>query len=122
MLDFTDSIELKGGTKMSENQSTIGEHARAYEPKQMKNIADLEGVSVDQVIKEDTRKDMNDEDYDVTFMMVPDKEGKVVEHRIPNSVLAQLKTMLKEKPDMKTFKVVKEGEGLNTKYTVIPLE
>ena len=102
--------------------STIGEHAKAYEPKQMKNISDLEVVSVQQVIKEEVKLDKDGEPYEVTFIVLPNSEGKNEEYRVPNSVLAQLKTMLKEKEDMKTFKVIREGEGLNTKYTVVPLE
>ena len=97
--------------------TTIGEHAQAYEPKRMKNIADLEAVSTQQIVKSEVRKDNDNEDYEVTFIVIDSEE-----FRVPNSVLAQLKTMFKEKPDMKTFKVVKEGEGLNTKYTVVPLE
>ena len=88
----------------------------------MLNITDLEVVSVSQLIQEETRKNADDEEYDVVFIMSPDKEGKMKEHRVPNSVLSQLKTMLKEKPDMETFKVVKEGEGFKTKYTVVPLD
>ena len=100
----------------------IGEHAKAYEPKQMKNIADLEVVSIVQELKQEVRQDADKEDYEVKFMVFPDAEGKPEEYRVPNSVLTQLKTFLKEKPDMKTFKVVKEGENLNTKYTVVPLD
>jgi len=36
-------------------------------------------------------------------------------------VLGNLKAILGQKPDLKTFKVTKQGAGMNTKYTVIPL-
>ena len=97
--------------------TSIGEEAQAYEPQRMKNIADLEVVSVEQEIKKDARKDQANEEYSVSFVVMGNEE-----YRVPNSVLEQLKTMIKEKPDMKTFKVTKKGEGLNTSYQVVPLE
>ena len=39
----------------------------------------------------------------------------------PNSVVATLKEILKKNPDLKRFQVAKTGEGLKTRYTVIPL-
>ncbi len=103
--------------------TTIGEHAEAYEPKRMKNIADLQVVSISQEIKTEVRKNKDDEEYEVSFISLPTgDEGKIEEYRVPNSVAEQLKVMLVEKSGMKTFKVVKEGDNLNTKYTVVPLE
>lgn len=99
--------------------STIGEEAKDYEPKQTKNIADLDKVSVDLQIEPDERsgtdKDGNVFKYKVTII---DEE----EYRVPNSVLKALKVHLEQKPDLKEFKVVKSGEGLNTTYTVVPLQ
>ena len=102
--------------------TTIGEHAKKYKQKRMKNIADHEVVSVSQEIKTEVRKDKDKEDYEVSYLNLPTgKDNGLEEHRVPNSVTEQLKTIMAEKPDMKSFKVVKEGENLNTKYTVIPL-
>ena len=97
--------------------TSIGEEAKAYEPQRMKNIADLEAVSVKQEFHKATRKDKDKKDYNVSFIII---EGE--EHRVPNSVLEQLQTMMQEKPDMTTFKVTKKGEGLNTSYQVVPLD
>ncbi len=97
--------------------STIGEEAKAYEPQRMKNIADLEAVSVKQELKTEQRKDKAKEPYTVSFFVLNDDE-----YRVPNSVLEQLQTMLQEKPEMTTFKVLKKGEGLNTTYQVVPLD
>ncbi|KKN12893.1 hypothetical protein LCGC14_1011890 [marine sediment metagenome] len=102
--------------------TTIGEHAQAYEPKRMKNIADLEVVSVSQEIKTEVRKDKDNADYEVAFINLPNEEGKIEEYRVPNSVAEQLKTMMAEKPEMTSFKVTKKGEGLNTTYQVVPLD
>jgi len=97
---------------------TIKEEAQAYEPKQTKNIADLEKVSVELIIDPEERtgtdKDGNVFKYKVTII-----DGE--EYRVPDSVLKALKVHLEQKPDLKEFKVVKSGEGLNTTYTVVPL-
>lgn len=97
--------------------ASIKEDAQAYEPKQTKNIADLEAVSVEQEIKVEVRKNSSNEEYTIAFITLSGEE-----YRVPNSVREQLKEILNEKPDMKTFKVNKTGEGLKTTYTVIPLE
>jgi len=55
--------------------TTIGEEAKAYEPQRMKNIVDLEVVSVKQEIKKEVRtakkKDAEgneyEEEYNVSF-------------------------------------------------------
>ena len=97
--------------------STIGEEAKAYEPQRMKNIADLEAVSIEQEIKKEIRKDQTNEEYTVSFLVLNNDE-----YRVPNSVLEQLQTLIKEKPEMTSFKVTKKGEGLNTSYQVVPLD
>jgi len=102
---------------------SIKEQAQVYEPKRMKNIADLEVVSVEQEIKSEVKKEGTEDAYEVSFMVLPDMDtGKLEEYRVPNSVLEQLKEILEVKPDLKTFKVTKKGDSLNTKYTVVQLE
>jgi hypothetical protein len=90
--------------------------AKEFVPQQMKNIADLELVRADTEIHKETRKDQNNEDYNVIFIV---KEGE--EYRVPPSVVTQLKTLLEAKPDLSAFKVLKTGTGMGTKYQVIPL-
>ncbi len=97
--------------------TSLKETAEAYEPTHTKNIADLEAVSVEQEIKKEVRKNKDNEEYTISFVVV-----NAIEYRVPNSVIEQLQTILKEKPELKTFKVTKKGEGLNTTYTVIQLE
>ena len=96
---------------------SLRDEAKAYEPPKTLNIADLEAVSLDQPIegREGIKKDGTTFKYKV---MVIDGE----DYRVPNSVLNTLKTLIEEKSKLKTIKVVKKGEGLNTEYTVIELE
>jgi len=96
---------------------TIKDFAKTYEPQKTKNIVELEAVSVEQEIKTEVRKNRNNEDYNISYVVINNEE-----YRVPNSVIEQLQTILKEKPDLKTFKVTKKGEGINTSYTVIQLE
>lgn len=92
------------------------EEARAYEPKQTKNIADLDVVQIDWLVEEE--KFTNDEGKEFTIKAIK-KDGN--SYRVPTSVIKQLKEHLAENPNLKKFKVKKSGTGLNTDYTVIPL-
>ena len=97
--------------------ATLQEEAAAYVPPQTKNIADLDAISVSLNVEEEeyTKKDSNE-----TFkVLIAEIDGE--KYRVPKSVIAELKVMLAEKPDMTEFKVAKAGEGMNTKYSVIPL-
>ncbi len=103
---------------MEENKMvTLKEAAENYEPSKTKNIAELEAVSVEQEIVTETRKNNEGENYVISFVLI---DG--LEYRVPKSVLEQLQEIQKAKPGLKTFKVSKKGEGMNTKYTVIQLE
>ena len=98
---------------------TIKEAAQKYEPKRMKNVADLEVVRTDiDIIENEERDDTEGKTYTVSYFI---KDGE--EYRVPATVLEQLKKILEEKPELKTFKVSKTGEGKHgTKYQVISLE
>ncbi len=94
----------------------IKEFAQAYEPQKMKLISDLESVKSTIEFKTETRKDRENKDYLINFIVI---DG--VEYRIPISVIEQLKVVLESKPELESFKVSKTGEGMATKYQVIPL-
>ena len=101
--------------------SNIKESAQAWMPKQTKNIADLPEVSVDLQISEDP---YDVEEKDGTIKTVNQKVVNIngENYRIPESVLEQLQSQLKDRPGLKKFRVDKKGTGLGTKYTVIPLD
>lgn len=96
---------------------TIKEEAQAYEPKTIKNITEIEVVRTDLIISDETFKDSDDKPFTVK---VTEIDGE--KYRIPVSVLKYLKSILEVKPELKTFQVKKSGTGLQTEYTVIPLE
>lgn len=97
--------------------TSFGEAAKEYKPASSLTVADLEAVSISSEIKERVENKGQEDEYLKKFIVV---DG--VEYRVPNPVFKQLQAILKKKPDMKTFSVDKEGTGLNTTYTVIPLE
>ena len=94
----------------------IKDFAKSYEPQKMKLISDLESVKSEIEFKTETRKDRENKDYLINFIVI---EG--IEYRVPISVIEQLKVVLETKPDLESFKVSKTGDGMATKYQVIPL-
>lgn len=89
----------------------LSDEAKAYEPKQVNNISELNSVSTDLDVKE-----AEDAEFPYKYVEV---EGQ--RYKVPSSVLGSLKAILDENPNLKSFKVKKTGEGMNTRYTVIPL-
>lgn len=96
---------------------SLKESAMAYEPQHTKNIADLEKVDVNLQLEDREGKDSKGEVFKYKVIIV-DKE----EYRVPGKVLGDLKAILEKKPTLTSFSVSKKGTGMNTVYTVIPLE
>jgi hypothetical protein len=97
--------------------ATLGEEAKAYIPKQTKNIADLAEVSTALDLKDGAAADADGKEFTYKYIEVDGDE-----YRVPGKVLKDLKAILEKKPTLKTFSVSKQGQGLNTTYTVIPLD
>lgn len=95
----------------------LNEEALNYTAPTTKNIADLEVVQTNLELQDRVGKDSNGEEFKYKVIIVNGEE-----YRVPGSVLGNLKAILENKADLKTFKVTKQGTGMNTKYTVIPLE
>ena len=96
---------------------SIKDAAKGYESKQTRNVAELQSVSVDLAILEGTGKDKDQKEFKYNYIEVNGDE-----YRVPDQVLKDLKAILEKKPTLKTFSVSKQGQGFNTKYTVIPLD
>lgn len=96
---------------------TIKEQAMEYEPQQTHNIADLKEVEVNHVLEDREGKDGEGKTFRYKVVVIDGED-----YRIPNKVLGDLKAILEKKPDLKKFAVTKKGQGLQTQYTVIPLE
>lgn len=97
--------------------ANLKETAQAYEPKRTLNIADLDVVPVDTLITKISGTNQEGKSYEYNVAEVNGEK-----YRVPATVLESLKTILEQKPELKTIKVVKKGAGMSTEYTVIPLE
>lgn len=96
---------------------SIKDNAQAYEAPKTLNVADLEAVSVDMNLIERKFKEGTEDEFTINVINVNGED-----YRVPDVVLKNLKAILEVKPDLKTFKVKKEGTGLKTSYTIIQLE
>ena len=96
--------------------ASLKEEAKAYEPQQTKNIADLDVVPTGLELSNREGEDKHGEKYKYKVITVDGEE-----YRVPNVVLGDIKAILEKNPNLEKFSVTKKGEGLNTRYTVIPL-
>lgn len=94
--------------------ATLREEALAYETPQTLNIADLTAVPIDDLeVDEAEKMNSEGEPFKYKFTVIDGKE-----YRIPNSVLEEIQTIIKLKPEVKNVKVNKTGTGLATRYRV----
>ena len=100
-----------------ENQKSLRETAMETEPPtKTRNISELQMVSTDLKVSEETFQ--NKEGLDVTIKVITVAGER---YRVPQSVLNSLKAVLEDNPKLKTFKVKKSGDGMDTRYVLIPL-
>lgn len=94
------------------NMAKLKEEAKNYESKaKVNNIAELNSVFTDLEVKEEL-----DAEFPYKYIVV---DG--LKYKVPASVLGSLKAILEENQNLVKFKVKKTGEGMDTRYTVIPL-
>jgi hypothetical protein len=97
--------------------ASLSEFAKTYEPPKTKNIADLKEVEVTLQLEDRTGKDESGDEFKYKVIVVNGED-----YRVPGSVIGSLKAILEKKPTLSKFSVSKVGTGMNTKYTVIPIE
>lgn len=96
--------------------ATIKDEAQEYQPPQTLNIATLDKVPVDiELLTGTGTKKETGEAFCYKYI---EHEGK--EYRVPGSVLGGIKSVLKKMPHLEYITVDKEGEGMNTRYHVMP--
>ena len=96
--------------------ATLKETALAYEPPQTLNIADLEKIPVDTELKDGEGKDSEGVVFKYKYAVI---EGK--NYRVAGSIIGGIKALLQKIPDLKYVSVIKQGQGMNTRYQVIPV-
>lgn len=89
-----------------------------YIPSKMKNISELASIDTTLNLMDGEGVDDSGKSYKYKYVELNGEK-----YRVPNVVLGQLKDIMEVKPDLKHFKVKKQGEGkMGTKYTVIQLD
>ena len=94
----------------------LKEVAASFVAKTISNISVLDRVPTDVSVEERKFKEGTPEEYECYIATI-----KGEDFYVPVSVLAQLQELIKVMPDIKAIKITKVGEGMNTRYTVIPL-
>ena len=95
--------------------ATIREEARAYEPPQTRNIADLEKIPIDIELKEGEGKDNEGKVFSYKYAVIDGKQ-----YRVAGSIIGGIKILLQKIPHLSFVSVLKQGSGMNTRYQVIP--
>ncbi len=103
--------KVEGGNKMA----TLKEEAQAYVPPQTKNIAEIQKISVDLDLKDGDGKDKDGIVYKYKYTLINGEK-----YRVAGSILGGIKNLLKLNPNLQFVQVLVEGQGMNTRYQVIP--
>ena len=96
--------------------ATLKESALAYEPPQTLNIAELDRFPIDVEVLDGEGKDKEGEVFKYKYAKIDGKD-----YRIAGSILGGIKAILEKMPDLKEVSVIKQGEGMSTRYQVIPI-
>jgi len=99
----------------------ISDYAKDYvSPAKTRNIAELASVSTDLELIDDEFDAGKNGESKIVKQQVVVVDGE--QYRIPVSVIAQLKVVLEDNPNLKKFKVKKTGTTKeDTRYQLIPL-
>ena len=95
--------------------ATLKEGAQAYEPPKTLNIAELDKIPIDLELKDGEGKNKKDEVFTYKYVEIEKKE-----YRVAGSILGGIKALLEKMPNLKFVSVLRQGEGMNTRYQVIP--
>lgn len=96
--------------------TSLKDEAKQYEPPRTLNVADLERIPVDLELKQG-EGEANGEKFKYKYITIEDKD-----YRVPGSVLGGIQAILEKKPNLEFVSVIKQGQGMNTRYQVIPSE
>lgn len=103
---------------MEENQMVkLSQRAKEHVASgKLKNISELSSIPIDVDVNEKTFAEGTDKEFTAEVFTIDGED-----YRMPVTVISALNVILEENPNLKTFKVKKQGSGMGTEYTVIPL-
>lgn len=99
------------------NMATLREAAQAYEPPQTLNIADLDKIPIDIDLKDGSGTRSDGEEFTYKYAEIDGRQ-----YRVAGSIIGGIKAILQKMPSIKHVSVVKQGQGMNTRYTVVPYQ
>ena len=95
---------------------TLRTAAANYQAPQTLNIAELEKIPIDIELKDGSGKNREGEEFTYKYAVI---EGK--EYRVAGSIIGGIKALLEKLPELEFVSVIKQGQGMNTRYQVIPI-
>jgi hypothetical protein len=96
--------------------ASLKQEALNFVSKQTKNVAELPQVAVDSELMTGHGTDDQNKTFEYKYL-----EFNGVEYRVPGVVIGQIKDLVEMNPNLKFVKVKRTGEGLKTRYTVMPM-
>ena len=103
-------------------QLTLKDLAMQEKPRTFKKIEDFEAINVNNEISERVCVTKEGKEFKIKeISLYNDDTDEIDRVRIPQTVIWGLQALLKHDPDLEYFKVIKTGQGMNTRYTVLPV-
>jgi len=101
---------------------TIKDLALQHQEKTFKRIEDYPKIHVGNQITKRTCVTSEGKEFDIKEMFLYNEDTGTKEGvRIPNSVIGGLKILLQDNPNLEYFRVIRTGVGMDTRYTVLPV-
>ena len=97
------------------NMATLRETAQAYVPQQTLNIADLDKIPIDIELKDGSGTDKEGGEFKYKYAEINNQQ-----YRVAGSIIGGIKAILEKMPNLQFVQVIKQGQGMNTRYQVIP--
>lgn len=96
---------------------TLKEQAAGYSTKLTRVVSELPYLDINSKLEDREATDKKGNPFKYQVVLVNGEE-----YRVPKGILRQLKKLIEIKPTLKSVRVVSDGKGMDTNYTVIPLE
>ena len=106
---------------MTEQKTTIKDLAMQESTRTYKRIEDFQAISIHNEISDRTVMTSNGKEFTFKEISLYDEDMDTIYGvRIPSSVIRGIRVLLEDNPDLEYFRVLKSGEGINTRYSVLP--
>lgn len=102
-------------------QLTLKEVAQQEKLRTFKKIEEFKAINVNNEITTRTCMTKEGKEFDIYEVALYNEDTDAIDMvRVPKSVIFGLKVLLEDDPELQYFRVLKTGEGMDTRYTVLP--